>query len=174
MGPPKKQEERKCPTKPSASDQAGSYFLCSDSSIRHPSAWEPLPWALSNLTQEQVPEDGERVSRKCYWKEKWRHTGQFHQNKLPHSFYSTVVDGSPILQHGPAQKKTQGLAEKQKSVGLTSGLAPFLTSLQELAKLSRCPQSPYQAICTTQTFKYKSLLRGDQKTHRQHRKLGCC
>lgn len=49
--------------------------------------------------------------------------------QVTHSFYSTVVDGSPILQHGPAQKKTQGLAEQQKSVGLTSGLAPFLTSL---------------------------------------------
>lgn len=67
--------------------------------------------------------------KEFYWKEKPRHTGKFHQNKLPHSFYSTVVDGSPILQHGPAQKRTQGLAEKQKSVGLTSGLAPFLTSL---------------------------------------------
>lgn len=108
VGPPKKQKERKHPAKPSASDQAGSYFLCSDpSSISHLSDWEPLPWtkALLNLIQEQAPEDGERVSRKFHWKEKPRHTRKFHQNHLPRSFYSIAVDGSPILQYGPAQRK---------------------------------------------------------------------
>lgn len=127
MGPLKKQE-RKFPAKPSTPDQAGSYFLCSDSSVRRLSAWEPWPWtkAVLNLTQEQAPEDGERVSRKFHWKEKQRHTGKFHQNELPHSFYSVVVDGSPILQHGPAQKKHK-LSKEVEICRLNFWAAPFLT-----------------------------------------------